>query len=173
MSPSAGHRSTAQPRRNAELPQSSPIATWLLLTGVVLIPANVTIFLSGAKFTPGRLVILLLVIPAALRFLGGSRRIISADVFAFSIAAWMIGSRIQEDGLNSSAVAEVIEFFGGYWVARSFVFGPIALQQFVRILKKIAVIVILLAILDLLFGMGVARTFTEVVFQSAVVAASK
>jgi hypothetical protein len=164
MSPSGSRRSIVQ----AQIPQSSPIAIWLLLTGVLLIPANITFFLSEAKFTTGRSVIILLVIPAVLKFVGESRRIIAADVFAFCMAVWMLGA-----GMNSSAVAEVIEFFGGYLVARSFVFGPIALQQFVRTLKSIAVIVILLAMLDPLFGMGVARTITEVGFQSALGTASK
>src|SRR5438105_2732175 len=49
-----GHRS-AQPQRAGQLPQPSPIATWLLLTGVVLIPSG-----NGLKFTPGRFVLLLL-----------------------------------------------------------------------------------------------------------------
>jgi len=60
----------------------------------------------------------------------------------------MIGSRIPDDGLHASAVAEVIELFGGYIVARHIFFGRPALQDFMRVFKALIVIVILLASLE-------------------------
>lgn len=106
--------------KRSKRPNSVP--AWLLLSGIVLIPSSLAVRLAGDafKFTPGRAAITLLFIPAVLKFLQGNRHFVPSDLFVFLTAAWMIGSRISDDGIHASAVAEVIELFGGYVVARAF-----------------------------------------------------
>src|SRR5216683_3014740 len=100
--------------------KSRAFPIWLLLTAILLIPASLNIHLSGdgLKFTPGRAAIALLLLPGLLTLSRAPRRVVASDVFVFLTAVWMIGSRIPEDGLNPSAVASVIELFGGYVLGR-------------------------------------------------------
>jgi hypothetical protein len=115
------------------------------------------VFLSGegVKFTPGRTAIVLFFVPALSKLLRKGRHLVIADVFAFATSAWMVGSRIPSDGLNSSAVAEMLEFFGAYIVARGFFFGRPALETFIQALKSIAVVLIALSVMDPLLGTNV------------------
>jgi O-Antigen ligase len=148
--------------------QSGAFPMWLLLTAILLIPASLQIHLSGdgLKFTPGRTAITLLFVPALWSLFQPSRRLVACDLFALLTAAWMIGSRIPEDGLNPSAVAAVIEFFGGYLAGRAFFHGPQALKRFLRIFKVLTFLVIMVAILDQLFQQNVAETVVAMIMQT-------
>jgi O-antigen ligase len=148
--------------------RSSPFPAWLLLTGILLIPSSLAVHLSGeeAKFTPGRFAIILLLVPAFSKLLREGRHLVLSDFFVFLTSAWMIGSRLQEDGLSGSAVAEVIELFGGYIVARAFFFGRPALQQFMRVFKILTVTLILLACLEPLAGRNVVTAITSMLFHT-------
>src|SRR6266853_6745204 len=147
-------------------PQAFPI--WMLLTAILLIPASLNIHLSGdgLKFTPGRAAIALLLLPGLLTLVRAPRRVVASDVFVFLTAAWMIGSRIPEDGLNPSAVASVIELFGGYMLGRVYFYGPHALKRFLRIFKIIAFLVISIAVLDPLFGENVVQATANMIMTN-------
>jgi hypothetical protein len=148
----------------------SPFPAWLLLTGILLIPSSLAIHLSGEgfKFTPGRAAIALLVVPALSKLLRGGRHFVSSDLFVFLTCAWMIGSRFEDDGLNESSVAEVIELMGGYIVARAYFFDRLTLQDFMRVFKILIVIVIFLACLEPLAGRSVVNAFTSGLFGTQV-----
>jgi hypothetical protein len=147
----------------------SSFSAWLLLTGVLLIPASLVVFSGeGFKFTPGRLAITLLLAPALSKLLREHRHFVSSDFFVFLTAAWMIGSRFQDDGLNASAVAEVIELLGAYIVSRAYFFGRWELQQFMRIFKILMVVMILLACLEPLAGTNVVTSTVSALFQTQV-----
>ncbi|MDR3489983.1 MAG: O-antigen ligase family protein [Bradyrhizobium sp.] len=55
----------------------------------------------------------------------------------------------------SSTVAIVLEFWGAYVVARGFIFGRPAIEDFVKMLKPLMVVVVAFAILDQLAGIWV------------------
>src|SRR5438045_5572951 len=137
---------------------------WLLLTAILLIPASLNIHLSGdgLKFTPGRAAIALLFLPGLLTLLR-ERRVVASGVFVSLTAVWMIGSRIPEDGLNPSAVASVIELFGGYILGRAYFYGPHALKRFLRIFKIITFFVISIAVLDPLFGENLVQAVASMI----------
>ncbi len=147
-------------------PQAFPI--WMLLTAILLIPASLNIHLSGdgLKFTPGRAASALLLLPGLLTLARAPRRVVASDVFVFLTAVWMIGSRIPEDGLNPSAVASVIELFGGYMLGRVYFYGPHALKRFLRIFKIIAFLVISIAVLDPLFGENVVQATANMIMAN-------
>jgi hypothetical protein len=149
----------------------SSFPTWLLLTGILLIPSTLAVHLSGEgfKFTPGRAAITLLLLPALAKLVRERRRFVISDLFVFLTSAWMIGSRIQDDGINDSAVAEVIELLGGYIVARAYFFGRPALQDFIRVFKILMVIVIFLASLEPLAGTDVVLTITSTLFGTPLI----
>src|ERR1700730_11527006 len=163
-----GFVSASENENISEKPRAFPM--WLLLTGILLIPAGLNVHLSGEglKFTPGRAAIALLLLPALSVLLRASRRIVASDIFAFLTSAWMVGSRIPDDGLNPSAVAAVIELFGGYIVGRAYFYGPRALKEFLRIFKVVTFLVIMIAVLDPLFGQNVAQTIAAMIAQTPV-----
>jgi hypothetical protein len=141
---------------------------WLLLIAILLIPASLNVHLSGdgLKFTPGRAAIALLLLPGLSTFFRARHRVIASDVFVLLTAAWMIGSRIPEDGLNPSAVASVIELFGGYILGRAYFYGPHALKRFLRIFKIITFLVISLAVLDTLSGQNVVQAAANMIMTN-------
>lgn len=121
---------------------------WMLLIGIAT-PATMTIFIGGAKFIPGRIVICLLLLPALFELFRKGRHLVASDLFACLVSAWIVGATFDTDPDSwSSGFALVVEFLGGYIVARAFFFGRPALQAFVGALKFVAVIVIALAALE-------------------------
>jgi hypothetical protein len=151
-------------RQKSDRLTRSTFPAWLLLVSILLLPADLAFRPLGAgmKFTAGRAAITLLLIPALARLLPNlvraTRHLILSDLFILLTAAWMLGARFPQDGLNPSAVAEVIELVGGYIVARAYFFEYPELQEFVRIFRIVAVIVISFAVLDLLASKNVVST---------------
>jgi hypothetical protein len=150
--------------------RSPTFAMWLLLTGILLIPASVNIHLSGdgLKFTSGRAVIALLLLPSLFTLFRSSRHFIASDLFVFLAATWMVGCRIPDDGLNQSAAAAALELFGGYFVGRAYFYGPRALKDFLRIFKVVIFLVITIAALDPLLGQNVVQVAVSIITQTPV-----
>lgn len=153
----------------AQSKRPSSFVAWFLLSGVLLIPSSVAVrpLGEGFKFTPGRLAITLLLVPALLKLLRERRHFVSSDFFVFLAAAWMIGAGFQNDGI-ASATAEVIELLGGYIVSRAYFFGRLELQNFMRVFKIIMVIVIFLASLEPIAGTNVITSITSAIFHTPV-----
>lgn len=123
-------------------------AVWLTLIGVVFPP--VLISLGGINVTPGRCVVILLLIPAAIILLGRSRNRVPSDFFAVATATWILASAALNGGFRPYVGAEALEFLGAYLAGRAFVFGPSNFQSFVRALKPVTMVLVALAVLDLL-----------------------
>lgn len=153
-----GHAGASLDQSRSAQPRT--VAMWFLLIGILVIPAGLDVHLSGdgLKFTPGRAIITLLLAPALAMLARPPRRLIASDLLILLTALWMVGSRLPDDGLNPSAVASALEMFGGYFVGRAFFFGPLALAAFLRIFKVVIFVVIMLAVLDPLFGENVVQT---------------
>ncbi len=130
-----------------------PLAAWLMLVGV-LIPEAALRIDFGAKLTAGRVGIILLLIPALIELTKNTRRLVPSDFCACALAAWMLVAAAYVDWENSlsSAGAECLEFVGGYFVARGLLFGTAAIDTFIRVLKIVAAIAILLGFADTLSG---------------------
>ena len=77
---------------------SFPIA-WLVLIGAVL-PFELAIYIGGAKFTPGRLVVTVLFIPALYVLSRKDRRWVLPDFFIFATAAWMLVASSVAGGIR-------------------------------------------------------------------------
>lgn len=156
-SPSAGRRAPGLPASGrlvwSEAPGRPARSTnrafaWLTLIGSTT-PAAMTIFIGGAKFTPARLVICLLLLPALFELFRRGRHLIVSDLLVCLTSVWIVGATLDTDpGSWSSALALVVEFLGGYVVARAFFFGRPALEAFVGALKFVTIVVIALAALE-------------------------
>jgi hypothetical protein len=138
-------------------PRPNRVVIWAILVGIFL-PYTIAIFIGDLKFTPGKLAALIFLLPAAGTFINqlsqGKRRLIASDVFALGTSLWMVVVPVATAGTEVlvPSVSLVIEFFGMYIIARAYFFGEAALQEFVRALKIILVIIVCCAILDTLTG---------------------
>jgi hypothetical protein len=131
----------------------SSLPAWLMLIGALL-PEVAFRLDVGAKLTLGRICILLLLIPALIKLIGRNRCLMPSDLCACATGAWMLiaATQVGWDTSLSSTGAQCIEFVGGYFVARGFLFGTDAIDTFLRVLKIVATIAILLGFLDTLSG---------------------
>ncbi|KJC40972.1 hypothetical protein UB31_26685 [Bradyrhizobium sp. LTSP849] len=149
--------STVQPRTSLAVP--------LLLVGIVL-PSGLQLLIAGAKLTPTRIGLIILFLPALSRLMQPNRRLLISDGLAAMLAIGMVVAAGYAAGLQSafSAAAEALDFVGGYFVARVFVFGPTAIRQFVRLLKVFTAIAICVAVGDVLTGHWIAREAVAAIF---------
>lgn len=139
------------PTNQREGPQrKNSLIIWVTLIGLFLPPVSISV--GGTNFTPGRLVIFLLFVPALRALFGSGRNRIASDFFAFALAMWMLVSSALNGGFKPYVGAEALEFLGAYLVGRAFVFGPSNVQTFVRALKPFTAVLIALALVDILSG---------------------
>jgi hypothetical protein len=143
-----------------------PVVFALALMGALL-PTELAMYVGGARFTPGRTGIFLLIIPAITVALRARRHFLLSDSFAIATAAWMILATLQTGGLEtlSSAGAEAAEFLGSYLVARAFIGGREALDKFIQMLKIIVIIIVILGAVDRLTGYYVAHDLAATAAQ--------
>jgi hypothetical protein len=126
---------------------------WVTLIGVFFPPILVP--LGGVNFTLGRLVVIILLIPACgLLFTRGRNRVAS-DLFALLFATWMLVASALSGGFRPYVGAEALEFLGAYLAGRAFFFGPSNFQMFIRALKPITALLVALAVVDTLAGRNI------------------
>ena len=138
------------PEPHRRLGRSNPIPAWLALVGVLL-PFELSIYIADAKFTPGRLIIALLLVPALAVVFRKERHLLLSDLLMFMTAAWMIYAGYSASTL-SSAGAEALELFGGYVVGRAYFFERPDLENFVRAFKVVTIVLVGLGLVDTLSG---------------------
>lgn len=145
--------SSALPRSAAPSPSAShsPSFVGLMMLSGLLLPFYMAIYVGGAKFPPGRLIVLLLLVPALIKFCRRGGRLIAADLFVTVTMAWTVIAVMQQNGDNAltSTIAEALEFAGGYTVARAFFFGRPALESFIASLRIVTIALVVLALADL------------------------
>lgn len=143
----------AQKTQHASGRQHS-LVIWITLIGIIFIP-QMLIPLGGINVTPGRFILMLLLVPALVTLLKRGRNRVAPDFFAVALAAWIPGSTIFNGGFTPYVAAEALEFLGAYMVGRAFVFGPSNVRTFVNALKPITVMLIAIALLDPLSGRNI------------------
>ena len=151
-----GSSAIVSPDIRTRFPQRAhPFIAWVALIGILFPPIEIP--LGDLRLSPGRIIAICLLIPAISKLLRDGRPGLACDLFAFATAAWMIGASALNGGYRPSAVAEALEFLGGYMLGRAYFSGYPGLQTFVRIMKVIVIVLIALAALDTLSG----RDFTQ------------
>jgi hypothetical protein len=139
------------------------LAALFALVGIVL-PEELQISLGpGVTFTPGRISAALLFFPALLVLCRSSRRLLLCDFLAPATAGWMIVASVGSVGVSAipTAGGDALDFLGGYLIARAYFFGRPALDTFVRVLKVLAIIVIILAVADNISGTLIIHKVAE------------
>jgi hypothetical protein len=134
--------------------RKNSVAIWLSLIGLIIPAADAMLYIGGAKFTAGKLCVALLLVPALVAFCARSGKLVLSDALACATAVWIVVAASQADGSKtmSSALSESLEFFGSYVIARAFIFGPAALHEFAKVLKILAIVALLFAIVENISG---------------------
>ena len=147
--------------------RTSSLVAWFALAGAI-VPSEAQFLVAGAKFTAGKIGIILLLFPAIFRLCQQGRRALISDFFVCATAMYMIAAASYTGGSKSlfSTSTECLEFLGGYLVARAFYFGPEALQTFIRVLKAIATTAILLGLADSISGRLIVHDIIAGIFHS-------
>lgn len=145
------------------------LAAWLVLIGLILPAWEMTVYFSGAKFTAGRLGVTLLFVPALVVLCQRGRRFLMSDLFALITAAWILIAAVSTAGSSSlsSAGAESLEFIASYVAARAFFSSPAALDNFIRVLKALAIVAIALAIADSISSRWIAHDVAAAIFGTS------
>src|SRR6266478_4655653 len=80
-------------RENSEATggRSHSLVAWLALIGLIIPASEVQIFIGGAKFTVGRIGIVLVFLPAIVTLLQKGRRLLPSDFLVLATATWMVG----------------------------------------------------------------------------------
>lgn len=138
----------AQPATRANL-----LTAVLALAGVVL-PSELQItIVDGARFTPGRVAAIVLIIPALVALFQNGRRWIPCDALALATGCWMVIAALGAVGTKALPTSgEALDFLGGYLITRAFCFGRPAIDTFVRVLKTATIIVVICGMADQLSG---------------------
>jgi hypothetical protein len=142
------------------------VVSWLVLIGLLIPAWEAQISVAGAKFTAGRLAVAILFIPAIIVLARRGRHIVACDIFALLTAAWipLAASVTSGPGSFSSASAESMEFFFSYVVGRAFFFQPAALDTFIRVLRTLTIVVVIIAIAESISGRWIAHELASSLF---------
>lgn len=145
-----GLRAHATGRSASKASGSATFAAWLALIGLILPAWEINIYIAGAKFTAGRLGVVLLFIPAIAAICQRGRRFVTSDLFALLTAIWILVAAIATGGTSSlsSAGAESLEFIASYLAARAFFTAQGGLDSFVRVLRLLTIVAVTLAAAD-------------------------
>jgi hypothetical protein len=120
------------------------------LAGVIL-PTEVQINVAGAKLSPARMAVVLLLLPALFTLCRKGRCALLCDFLVCATVSWIVIATVDNvgwSGLSAAAGGEILEFLGGYLVARAFFLNPSSLDTFIRVLRVFAVIAIIFGIAD-------------------------
>lgn len=130
-----------------------PVVAWVTLLGILFPPIDIS---PGViHLTPGRFVVILLLIPALRVLLRSGRSRVATDFFAIALSTWMLVASAFNGGFKLYVVAEALEFLSAYLIGRAFFFGPFNLQAFLQALKGITIVIIAIGLADTLSGRSV------------------
>jgi len=129
------------------------------------------VYAGGLMFSPGRIALSVLFLPALGQFFTGlsrgRRSILGADLFVLALSAWMLGAPYFEMSATSSPLggaSEVLEFFGAFLIGRAYVYGRPALESFMQALAAVAVVLTAIAVTDVIFGQYIVYDTTARLF---------
>ena len=130
-----------------KLPAPQRSVIWLISIGM---------FLPYSFGDTGKYVTALLFLPALISFLSQHKRhVMACDIFVWAATLWMVAVKIgwsEQSGVLFATGSDALAFVGSYMVARSFIYGEPAVNEFVRALRLVAVVLVALSLLDTLSG---------------------
>lgn len=146
------------------------LASWLALIGLMIPGSEAQIFIAGAKFTPARLALVALIIPAIFILVRRGRHLVACDIAVGLMMAWIFTAAASVTSSSeslSSTAAVSMEFLFSYIVGRAFFIQPAALDVFVRTLKLVTIVVVTIAMAEVITGQWLAHEITATIFGTS------
>jgi hypothetical protein len=124
---------------------------WLILI-IMFLPPTAALYLGSFKLSSGRLLLLVLFVPAIRRLFQRDRSAVPCDLFLYASGLCIVAASIAADGFNPTAISGAFEFIGFYMLGRAFIFGIDAVKAFVGILRLILIFLFAFGVLDIISG---------------------
>src|SRR5262249_10762589 len=121
--------------------QQPALIIWFIAISIFL-PRTIAIFVDGLFLFPGRVCIILLIIPALLKLM---RKIILCDFLMMTFCSWMFLSVILQDQSVIGVGAEALEIFGAYVLARAYLDTYPSIMTFFNALMFVTSIIVVIA----------------------------
>jgi hypothetical protein len=131
-----------------------------------LIPAaEVQVFIGGAKFTPARLALVALIVPAIYAWVRRGRRMLMCDAVVAIMVIWMlaVASVTSNSESMSSAAAVSMEILFSYIAGRAFFFEAPALDTFIRRLQLATIVAVAIAVFEVMTGRWLAHEMAAMI----------
>ena len=145
------------------------VVSWLALIGLVIPAWEAQVLIADAKFTSGRFAVIALVIPAIIVLARRGRYLLTCDIAAVLAVGWMILAASVTPGFESlsSPAAVSMELLFGYIIGRAFFVQPAALDTFIRVLKIMTIVVVMIAGAELVTGRWLAHEMAAAIFGTS------
>jgi hypothetical protein len=177
MSPSAAsypRRLPAPVFRDRSVRRAAAKRKWsivaILISATLLLPYTAAIYIGELKLTPIKILVVLLVLPAAFRLIGssggGQRRLLASDAYAFGTFVLMSLAPLIISGSRDlvSALSQAIEFYGMYLIARAYISDISSVEDLIRGLQVATIVVVALGLLDTVSHRYVTQDLTDFLF---------
>lgn len=123
-------------------------AAWIIYALIIALLIPVSVEVAGLRLTPGRIVILLMTVPAILTWaMGRAGRVIVPDFLILAFGAWHLLSVVANHGASEleRAGMTVAELIGPYFMARAYLRTQ---AEFLGLVRFLLYVIIVLAILS-------------------------
>src|SRR5262249_6701900 len=81
---------------------TSSVVLWILLLGMFM-PPTVALFLGNLKLSTGRIVLIILFIPAIKQLFNRRWHFVWSDPLVAAAVLWIMGSRLSVEGINATS----------------------------------------------------------------------
>lgn len=156
-------------RRTRATSRRYVLASWLALIGLMIPGSEAQVFIAGAKFTPARLALMALIVPAIFTLARRGWHLVACDIAVGLMMAWILtaASVTSSSESLSSTAAVGMEFLFSYIVGRAFFIQSVALDVFVRTLKLMTIFVVMIAMAEVITGRWLAHEMTAMIFGTS------
>jgi O-antigen ligase len=144
---------------------TSRLVLWILLVGMFM-PPTVAFFLGTFKLSAGRIVLIMLFIPAIKQLFNRPWHFVWSDPLVAAAVLWITGSRFFVEGINATSFMEGFEFIGFYVLGRALFFQPAAINEMLPILRIVAVLLLAFAFMDFFTNTFVVNELGGKIFRT-------
>jgi hypothetical protein len=144
---------------------TSSVVLWILLLGMFM-PPTVALFLGTLKLSTGRIVLIILFIPAIKQLFNRRWHFVWSDPLVAAAVLWIMGSRLSVEGINATSFMEGFEFIGFYLLGRALFFESTAIRDMLPKLRIIAVLLLAFAFMDFFTNTFVVNELAGKIFHT-------
>jgi hypothetical protein len=137
----------------------------VLLLGMFM-PPTVAFFLGTLKLSTGRIVLMMLFVPAMSQLFNRPWRFVWSDPLVAAAVLWIMGSRLSVEGISATSFMEGFEFIGFYLLGRALFFQPAVVREILPKLRIVALLLLAFAFMDFLTNTFVINELGGKIFHT-------